>query len=121
MKSVVIVSPEAEKWDAFASVLGNQCQMNVAQAHSAAEAIAVAKEKKPVAMVIDQDLGDMTGINLVPELIQINALINIALVSDQSEEDFHEVTEGLGIMMKLSPHPDAQAAVAFSERLAGVI
>lgn len=121
MKSIVIVSPELDKWDAFAAELGNQCQMDVTQARSGSEAIAAAQEKKPIAMVVDQDLGDMAGIDLVPQLLQINALINVALVSDQSEEAFHESTEGLGILMKLSPRPDAQAANDFSKRLTGVV
>lgn len=121
MKSIVIVSPEPEKWGDFTAELGGKYQMDVIQARSGAEAIATAREKKPVAMVIDQELGDMQGIDLVPQLLQIDAFVNIALISEQSEAVFHEATEGLGILMQLPPHPDAQAADDFSKRLTGVV
>jgi CheY-like chemotaxis protein len=121
MKSIVIVSQELDKWGAFSTELGNQCQMDVTYVRSGSEALAAAQEKNPIAMVIDQDLGDMTGIDLVPQLLQINALINVAMVSDQSEEAFHESTEGLGILMKLPPRSDARAASDFSKRLSEVI
>jgi DNA-binding response OmpR family regulator len=121
MNSIVVVSPEVEKWGAFTAELGGQCQMDVIQVRSGEQAIAAVREKKPVALVIDQELGDMTGIGLVPRLLQVNAFINVALVSDQSEEVFHESTEGLGILMQLPPLPDARAAVDFSHRLTGVL
>ncbi len=121
MGTIIVVSPQVEKWGAFGAELGNRCQMDVIEARAGAEAIGVARAKTPVAMVVDQDLGDMSGIALVRKLIQINAMINIALVSDQPEEAFHEETEGLGILMKLPPIPDARAAVQFSERLTGFI
>jgi DNA-binding response OmpR family regulator len=121
MKSIVIVSQELDKWGAFTAELGNQCQMDVTYVRSGSEALAAAQEKKPIAVVIDQDLGDMTGMGLVSQLLQINAFINVALVSEQSEEVFHEATEGLGILMQLPPRPDAQAADDFSKRLTGVI
>lgn len=121
MKSIVIVSPEVEKWGDFAAELSNQCQMVVTKARSGEEAITAAKDIKPMVMVIDQNLGDMTGLGLVPQLLQINAMINVALVSDQSEEAFHEKTEGLGILMKLSPGVTQHEAIQLSNRIRGVI
>jgi DNA-binding response OmpR family regulator len=121
MKSIIVVSPQVKKWGAFTTELGNQSQMEMMETRSGAQALAAAQDKKPVAVVIDQDLGDMTGIELVVQLLQVNAMINVALVSDQSENDFHESTEGLGILMKLPPIPDEPAAVDFLECLSGVI
>lgn len=121
MKTIVVVSPEVEKWVAFTDALGRQCQMDVVQARTGEEAIAVVQEKKPVAVVIDQDLIDMSGIDLVRQLLHVNAFINVAMVSDQDEDAFHEETEGLGILMQLKPFPDGQAAAKLCECLMGVI
>lgn len=121
MKSIVIVTQELDNWGDFTAELGAKCQMDVIQARSGAEAIATAREKKTAAMVIDQELGDMKGIDLVPQLLRIDAFVHIALISGQSEEVFHEAAEGLGILMQLPPRPDAQAANDFSKRLTGVI
>jgi DNA-binding response OmpR family regulator len=110
-----------EKWKDFGAELCHRCSTDVIEVHSDAEAVDAAREKKPVIMIIDQDLDDMPGIALVPRLLQINAMIHMALVSDQPEEVFHDRTEGLGILMKLSPLPDRQEAVQLCERLSGVI
>lgn len=121
MKFILMVSPQVGKWGAFTAELSTRSRMNVVEARSGAEAIAVVREKKTVAVAIDQHLGDMAGIDLVLKLLEINALINVALVSEQSEAAFHEETEGLGILMKLPTIPDGPAAVDFYERLTGVI
>lgn len=121
MESIIVVSPQIEKWDAFTAVLGSQSQMEIAEAHTGTQALVAAREKKPVAVVVDQNLGDMAGIELVVQLLEVNAMINIALVSDQSEEIFHESTEGLGILMKLPTNPNGPAAVNFLKCLSGVI
>lgn len=121
MGPIVLVSPRADTWDDFAAALGHQGQAEVMAAHTGAEALSAAREKGPAAMVIDQDLGDMSGIELARDVILINAMIHLALVSDRPEAIFHEATEGLGILMQLPPRPGRQEAVQLSERLAGVL
>jgi DNA-binding NarL/FixJ family response regulator len=116
-----MVSPHVEKWKPFAAELGSRCQVDVISTRTGAQALDAAREKTPVAMVVDQDLGDMPGVALVPLVLQFNAMIHLALVSEQPEERFHEETEGLGILMQLPPLPDRQTAVQFSECLRGVI
>jgi DNA-binding NarL/FixJ family response regulator len=116
-----MVSPDVEKWKPFAAELGNRCQVEVIATCTGAQALDAVREKGPVAMVVDQDLGDMPGVELVPRVLQFNAMIHLALVSEQPEELFHEQTEGLGILMKLPSLPDRQTAVQFSERLMGVL
>jgi DNA-binding response OmpR family regulator len=110
-----------EKWKDFAATLGECCSTDVLQVRSDADAVEAAREKKPVMVIIDQELGHLPGVELVPRLLQINALIHTALVSDQPEEIFHDRTEGLGILMQLSPRLDRQEAVDLSERLSGVV
>lgn len=121
MGPIVIVSPQVEKWKDFTAELSHRCSTDVIEVRSDTEAVDAAREKRPVMVIIDQDLGDMPGIELVPRLMQINAMIHTALVSDQPEEIFHDQTEGLGILMKLSPLPDRQEAVRLYKHLSGVI
>lgn len=121
MGPIVIVSPQVEKWKNFSAELSHRCSTDVIEVLSGADAVAAAREKNPAIMIIDQDLGDMPGIELVPLLLQINAMIHMALVSDQPEAAFHDQTEGLGILMRLSPLPEQQEAVQLYDRLSGVI
>jgi DNA-binding NarL/FixJ family response regulator len=110
-----------EKWKNFAATLGDRCCTDVIQVRSDTEAVTAAQEKRPVMVIIDQDLGHMPGVELVPRLLQINAMIHTALVSDEPEAIFHDRTEGLGILMKLPPRPDGQEAVDLCERLSEVV
>ena len=121
MGPIVMVSPHVEKWKPFGDELGNRCRVEVIASRTGTQALDAAQEKRPVAMLVDQDLGDMPGIELVPIVLQFNAMIHLALVSEQPEELFHEQTEGLGILMQLPPLPDRQTAVQFSECLMGII
>jgi hypothetical protein len=52
----------------------------------------------------------MTALELSRRLLKINPMINCALVSGLSAEEFHEASEGLGIMAKLPKQPGAKDA-----------
>jgi len=56
-------------------------------------------------IIADESLSDMTGLDLAKKLIAKNPMLNLAVVSALSFQDFHEASEGLGIMMQLSPGP----------------
>ena len=64
--------------------------------------IALADKKKTI---YDDDL-----VAIVQELMREHPLINCAMVSSLSPEDFHELTEGLGLFMQLPLHPGAEEA-----------
>jgi DNA-binding NarL/FixJ family response regulator len=117
MPSIVLVSPRVDQWQAFAQALQAAIQTDIIQVRFGAGAMEAARTARPLAMAIDADVGDMPGVDLIKRLLRINAMINIALVSDQPEEIFHEETEGLGILMKLSPTPDSAEAVRLAECL----
>lgn len=107
---VVLASPHVDQWNEFARALHNALGLEVMKTHTGAEALDAVRGKKVIAMVVDASMEDITGVVLVREVIKINAMIHIAMVSDQPEADFHEETEGLGILMQLPPTPDAVTA-----------
>ncbi len=117
MPSIVLVSPRAEAWLGFTNALKKSAGVEIDTVGSGAEAVARAHSKQPLAMVIDQDIQDMAGLDLIRQLMSINAMINVAWASELSEDQFHETTEGLGIIMKLSPQPDSNEARILAERL----
>ncbi len=121
MGPIIMVSPQVEQWRDFGAELGQRCNTDVIAVRSGLKALETAREAIPVAVLVDQDVGDMPGASLIPQVLKINAMIHVALVSEQSAEHFHEATEGLGILMKLPPCPDRQTATLFSESLLGVI
>ena len=62
----------------------------------------------------------MSGLELARGLIKVNALINCALVSDLESEEFHQATEGLGLIAQLPRHPDKKQALMLLEALARI-
>lgn len=62
--------------------------------------------KEHVDLVLaDENLGDMKGLAFVERVVSTNPMINCALVSTLSKADYHEASEGLGILMQLPPEP----------------
>jgi len=61
-------------------------------------------------LVADEILTDMSGLELIKTVTAKYPLLNCALVSSLPPEEFHEATEGLGILMQLSPQPGTTEA-----------
>ena len=61
-------------------------------------------------LVADEILEDMSGIELIKSVAAKHPLLNCALVSSLPHKEFHEATEGLGILMQLPPQPGMDAA-----------
>jgi hypothetical protein len=61
-------------------------------------------------IVIDEKVDDQPGLYIAKEMIKVNAMANLSLVSGLNPEEFHEASEGLGIMARLPPNPDAKNA-----------
>ena len=88
------------------------------------QAVLEAIVANPVDLVVaDEDLGDMPGLALVKQLVRTNPLINCALVSSLTPEEYHEASEGLGLLMQLPPEPsiaDGQQVMARMNQILGI-
>jgi DNA-binding NarL/FixJ family response regulator len=56
-------------------------------------------------VVIDKDLGDMTGLEFAKKLLRVNPMINSAVLSSLPSHEFHEASEGLGVFAQLPLRP----------------
>ncbi len=68
-------------------------------------------------MVTDENLGDMTGLELIESVIASQPMLNCAAVSSLSPGDFHEASEGLGILMQLPVEAGKKEADQLLEHL----
>lgn len=59
-------------------------------------------------VLVDENVGDMAGLELVERLVAVNPMINCAAISSLSKEDFHEASEGMGVLCSLPPCPSDQ-------------
>ena len=80
---------------------------------------------KPIDLVIvDEQLEDMSGIEFVRRLITVNPLANTAIVGAFTEENFHEATEGMGVLMQLPRQPtelDAETLLVLLAKISGLM
>jgi DNA-binding response OmpR family regulator len=117
MHRILIVTPDRASLSAFATSLAESQDVQVAWAESGQAAIADVMKHTPLGVIINDNLLDMTGLDLVRRLLPISALINTVVVSDLPHEDFHEASEGLGILAQLPPKPKPADASSILERL----
>ncbi|MDX2448580.1 MAG: hypothetical protein QNK29_15430 [Desulfobacterales bacterium] len=68
-------------------------------------------------LVTAENLGDMTGLELIKSVITSQPMLNCAVVSTLSSADFHEASEGLGILMQLPAEPGKKEADQLLEHL----
>lgn len=104
------LEPLTEAWQARSDV-------KLTPAQSGAEGLELARTQAYHLAVIDHQLADMPGLDLIPDLLRANALTNVALISPLEPGDFHEATEGLGVLAQLPIKPQAEQADELIDRL----
>lgn len=121
MHRILIVTTHRKPLSAFVESLQESQDVQLAWADSGQSAIADVMKHPPLGVIIDENLPDMPGLDLVRRLLPINALINSVVISDSPPEAFHEASEGLGILAQLPPQPtpeDARTILARFKRMA---
>ena len=76
------------------------------RANSGNEAFDMLADKRINLVITDESLGDMTGLEFAKKLISINPMVHCAVVSSLSSKDYHEASEGLGLIMPLPVQPE---------------
>ena len=106
---------------AFAAALASNPAVNLQRVISGAEALEAVRTTAPHLVVIDADLPDTAPLDLVQKLLRVNAMVNTAVVSPLSDEEFHEASEGLGILGRLPTDPGMNDADEMLHKLRTVL
>jgi len=117
MFKVLLVTRSHSDLERLASTLEEYKDVHVSWAASGSQALDMASEAPLDLMVTDEDLGDMTGLELAGRLLRVNPMINCAIVSPLSAEAFHEASEGLGIVAQLPVKPGKKQAEELLNKL----
>ena len=117
MHRFLLVTPDKESLSLLASTLATQDGVDLSWAQSGGKALDMVADTAFDLVVTDERLGDMTGLELAAKLISINPMINCVTVSSLSPEDFHEASEGLGLMDPLPLRPGKEEADNLLQRL----
>jgi len=117
MHRFLLVTPHRESFSEMAATLAAHGGVDISWVPSGGRALKMLADVPFDLVVTDERLGDMTGLELAARLISINPRINCAAVSSLSAEDFHEASEGLGLMDALPLRPGRQQADNLLQRL----
>ena len=117
MLKLLLVSPNKASLSGLASALVEHGDVDLSWAESGEKALDIASDTAIDLVVTDERLGDMTGLEFAGRLLSVNPIINCASVSHLSPEDFHEVSEGLGLMAQLPIQPSKEDAEKLLQRL----
>jgi len=75
------------------------------------------KEETFDLIVIDEKLPEMNGLECIEKLISSNPMLNCAVISSLSPDEYHEASEGLGILMQLPEKPVKEDAAKLIDHL----
>jgi DNA-binding NarL/FixJ family response regulator len=121
MLHIILTTARPQALKAFAAALASDPEVNLQCVTSGAEALEAAHATAPHLVIIDADLPDATPLNLVQKLLLVNAMVNTAVVSTLSDEEFHEVSEGLGVLGRLPNDPGMSDASEMLHKLRSVL
>lgn len=124
MLRLLLVSRDEDSLIGLSSALESYKDITLEILASGEKALAMLSARAVDLVVADEDLGDMTGLELVRRLLKINPMINCAVVSSLPHEEFHEASEGLGIMSQLPKRPgvtDAEELIKTLKQIAGML
>ena len=117
MIKILLVTSEKEPFSEFSTVLKQKDDVELSWAANGQEALEEIPDTPVDLVVVNENIGDMTGIEFMKKLLPINPMINSAAVSPLSPEEFHEASEGLGVLVQLPVDPGKFEAEDLLKRL----
>ncbi len=125
---ILLATSDKASFSGLAAALEKEKDVKLFWAESGAAALKILSGTAIDLVVTDEDLKDMTGLELLEKLLSVNPMINSAAVNLLPSEEFHEVSEGLGILAQLPLQPGQEEAAfllqslrTLKERMAGFI
>lgn len=121
MSQFLLVTSRPQALEAFAQGLRSVPGTNLVWAPDGESALVALRATPLTLVVVDETLPDIPGLDLVRRIVAVNAFVSTALVSTLPAGEFHEVSEGLGILAQLPPQPgvtEARQLLDLVERLA---
>ena len=119
MLHILLVTLRREIFHSSAEGLCSDPEVCLDQVTSGAEALRVVRTKCPHLVIVDSEVPDTDSLGLGREIISANAMVNTAVVSPLCDEDFHDKSEGLGVLCRLPLEPGSNDSGGFAAKTAG--
>jgi len=112
---IVIATTRAKEIQDFIAPLEQLNDVEIAIVQTGAVALEKVKSESPAFVIADQGLPDFEPLALITEIVKINAMINTAVVSSMNHKDFHEASEGLGVLAPIPTQPKSEDGIQLAE------
>jgi two-component SAPR family response regulator len=122
MFKLLLVSNNNESFSEFSLAL-KENDTEIFYAESGETALKLVKDNAIDLVITDEEIGHMSGLAFVKKLISISPMTNCVAISSLPEKDFHEASEGLGLMDHLPVNPgksDAEVLLQNLRRIKGL-
>lgn len=110
VNTILLISERLEKLSGFVHALQDNKDFDLLTATAVEEGISIAEYHAPALIIVDEQIGALSGLDLVRRLIKVNAFLDTIVISSKTDEDFHLHSEGLGILARLSFQPGKKEA-----------
>jgi DNA-binding NtrC family response regulator len=120
MLNILLVSRDKTSMSALKAGLEENDAQTV-WAESGRYGLSMIAERDFDIVVTDENLGDMTGLTFIKTIVVLKPMVNCAVVSSLLPGDFHEASEGLGILMQLPVNPGHEYAEELFEHLKKIL
>jgi CheY-like chemotaxis protein len=110
MENLLLVSSDKASLSDLASALEEYKDVEMSWVESGLEALKSVSISDFDLVITDEILSDMTGLELAGKLLSINPMIQCASVTSLSQKEYHEKSEGLGLMDPLPDRPGEKDA-----------
>ena len=121
MHEIIIITNRKERFASFVKGLRGKPDYLVGWKDSLKNFQDRGSATAPALMVIDEEIGGISNFEIARQIVMMNPMINLALVSGLSSDDFHEAGEGLGILAQLPRHPGKDEALKLVELMAKIL
>ena len=122
--TIVFIAKDFSRFSVLVDRLKQEQDVELVPVATGAAGLAKLKGKRLDMVIVDEQLDDMSGIDFGKQFLNVNPLANTAIVGSLPKGEFHEVTEGLGVLMQLPSHPgkaDAEQLLAILAKISGLL
>lgn len=114
---ILLVFDQNVDCEAFKNALQAHDGVSVTENSDVEEALGIIKAGQVEAVAVGETVGTMSGVNFIDALIKVNPMVNTVLASSLSGGEFHEATEGQGVLARIGVQPGKEDADLFIEKL----
>jgi DNA-binding NtrC family response regulator len=104
MVQILIASSDKDSLSEFVNGFGKN-DVEVSWAKGCEDVFAKIRNNKFDLLIVDEMLSDIKGLECIEKVVFENPFLNTAAISSLSAEEYHEESEGFGVLMQIPVNP----------------